>query len=231
MRPVFVTILLVFAGLLASANSVRAQEDSSGDSQDSVQEHADTSERAKLLGRIEAYLNGVETLKADFVQGTPDGETRRGTLSLHRPGRLRFDYTDDTPRLLVSDGEVLTFVDYDLGQVTRWPIDDTPLGLLVEDEIALAGDPRVVSVEHDAGAGHIVLKARDPERPDQGTARIVFEETGSGLQLAGWRVQDGRNTVTVVRLQDMRRDLALAESLWEFEDPRKLPSQRRRRRR
>jgi len=183
-----------------------------------------------LLARIEAYLNGIDSLKARFIQGTPSGETRRGTLSLERPGRLRFDYTDETPRLLVSDGELLTFVDYDVGQVTRWPIDETPLGLLVEEEIALTGDERVLGVERSE-SGRILLKARDPERPDRGTVHIAFEATGSGLELAGWRVVDGRNRATVVRLREIQTNLALADSLWTFEDPRKLPSQRRRRRR
>lgn len=185
-----------------------------------------------LLARIEASLERIDTLSADFVQTTQEGLVRRGTLSLDRPGKLRFEYTDGTPLLLVSDGKILTFVDYDIGQVTRWPIEDTALGLLVEDNIDLAGDKRVAKVESDPASGTAWLTARDPERPQEGTLTLEFEPGADGLTLRGWRIVDSRGALTQVQLHDMRRNLALADdSLWSFEDPRQLPSQRRRRRR
>jgi len=71
--------------------------------------------------------------------------------------------------------------------------------------------------------------AQDPDRPDDGTITLIFERDDSRLRLDGWRVLDGRGAVTRVRLHEMKRNAQLADSLWTFDDPRKLPSQRRRR--
>jgi len=182
-----------------------------------------------LLGEIEQALGRLESLTAEFVQTSPEGTLHRGRLSLERPGRLRFDYTDETPLLLVSDGKVLTFVDYESGQVTRWPIEDTPLGLLVQEEIRLAGDERILDVRAEPDGSRVTLTAQDPDRPDDGTITLIFERDDSRLRLDGWRVLDGRGAVTRVRLHEMKRNAQLADSLWTFDDPRKLPSQRRRR--
>lgn len=220
--------LLVVLVLAAGASSVAAAQAPDESEAGAARESLD----AALLERIEESLARIDTLRADFVQTTPEGQARRGTLSLDRPGKLRFEYTDGTPLLLVSDGNILTFVDYDIGQVTRWPIENTALGLLVEETIDLEGDKRVADVENDPASGTIRLTARDPDRPQAGTLTLEFEREADGLVLRGWQIVDSRSSLTRVQLRDMRRNLALADdSLWSFEDPRQLPSQRRRRRR
>lgn len=184
-----------------------------------------------LLAEVEAYLDGLDTLTAAFTQIDETSETRHGTLSLKRPGRLRFDYTDDTPLLLVSDGDLLTFIDYSVGQVTRWPIEDTVLHILVSDDIDLTQSDAVISAKVEKQTDRVHVVAQDPERPEQGRIIIRFDRTGSGLSLSGWTVIDAQRSLTTIRLDDLRRNVALASDLWMFEDPRTLPSERRRRRR
>jgi len=184
-----------------------------------------------LLKEVEGYLDSLDTLTAAFTQIDETGETRRGTLSLKRPGRLRFDYTDDTPLLLVSDGDLLTFVDYAVGQVTRWPIEDTVLHILVSDDIDLTDSHTIIDARAEAETGRVHVVAQDPDRPEQGRIIIRFDRSGSGLTLSGWTVVDAQRSLTTVRLDDLRRNVALASDLWDFEDPRTLPSERRRRRR
>lgn len=179
--------------------------------------------------RVERYLASLDTLEAHFVQIAPDGSASEGELSLDRPGKLRFEYTDKTPLLLVSDGEILTFIDYSIGQVTRWPIADTVLGLLVREDIDLADAEAIVNTRDTAEGEDIIVTARDPERPEQGLLSLEFAERADGLELTGWQVIDARGDITRVTLLDQRVNVALADGLWSFEDPRKLPSQRRRR--
>ena len=179
--------------------------------------------------RVERYLGALDSLRARFVQVAPDGTASEGELSLDRPGKLRFEFTDGTPLLLVSDGAILTFVDYSIGQVTRWPVEDTVLGLLVREDIDLSAVDAVIN-SRDFGAGEeLVVTARDPDRPEQGLLSLEFADRADGLELTGWQVIDARGQVTRVTLHDQRVNIALADELWSFEDPRKLPSQRRRR--
>ncbi|MGH7189031.1 MAG: LolA family protein, partial [Acetobacteraceae bacterium] len=42
------------------------------------------------LGQIQAYLNGLTSLKAKFLQIAPDGSASQGIAWLERPGRMRF---------------------------------------------------------------------------------------------------------------------------------------------
>ncbi|MBK5910818.1 hypothetical protein CCR85_04840 [Rhodothalassium salexigens] len=182
---------------------------------------------------IEDYLNGIDTLRADFVQIGPDGGMTRGVLKIDRPGRLRFDYDDETPLLLVSDGATLTFIDYEVGQVTRWPIDETPLGLLVRDRIDL-DDPAATGLDlafnPGALAGYWVLEARNPDGDIPGTVDLTFvREAQTGVRLLGWEVVDAQGYVTRVSLSDVTLGQTFADSTWTFDDPRGLPAKRRRR--
>ncbi|RMD90584.1 MAG: outer membrane lipoprotein carrier protein LolA [Alphaproteobacteria bacterium] len=192
---------------------------------------ADTDPAADLA-RIESYLNAIRSLKADFVQRSSDGSTARGRLMLERPGRLRFEYNDGTPLLLVSDGRTLSFIDYSIGQVTRWPIDDTPLALLVRDHIDLAAAGAVINRMPAAdGTRRLVVSVRDPDQPERGLLSLDFADGPQGLALIGWEIVDAQGTVTRVTLTNLRAGVTLAASLWSFDDPRHAPEQRRRRRR
>ena len=84
------------------------------------------------LDRAVAALRGITTMQADFTQTDRNGRTVRGDLTLKRPGRIRFEYEKGVNMLVVSDGKALTLVDYDVNQVQRWPISNSPLGALLD---------------------------------------------------------------------------------------------------
>lgn len=179
-----------------------------------------------LLSRVEDYLNSIQSLEAGFIQRGPDGGVAEGTLSLERPGKLRFDYEDDIPLLLVSDGTTLTFVDYDVKQVTRWPIMDTPLGILVAREIDLSGDMIVSTYQDDGGLLRVTIK--DPKRMDEGYISLIFEQ--NPMVLRAWDAIDAQGLVTRITLVNAEANVDLAKSLFTFKDPRALPFSGRRRR-
>ena len=82
------------------------------------------------LARLKAHLSAVQTMTADFTQTDARGRTETGTLSMKRPGRIRFAYSGGD-LLLVANGKSLTFVDYTVGQKSSWPLSRTPLGPLL----------------------------------------------------------------------------------------------------
>ncbi len=183
------------------------------------------------LARIARYIASIRTLKARFVQQDPDGSRHEGTFLFARPGRLRFAYDDGTPLLLVSDGRRLTFIDYDSGQVTRWPIRDTPLGLLASARSAeeIIRSPAVRGVRPGPLPHLSWLDTADPKHPESGSASFLFASTDKGLSWLGWRIVDARGAVTQVRLFDTITGVEIAESAWRFKDPRVLGKRRRRR--
>ena len=82
-------------------------------------------------------------------------------MQLKRPGKIRFEYGRGANMLLVANGGQLTFLDYEVGQKSSWPLGKTPLGLLLADnpqvakfaKIVPSNDPRVLVVRaRDAGS-------------------------------------------------------------------------------
>ena len=134
-------LLLVPFALLAGAFPALAQVSAAALS---PQDRAD-------VGRIEAYLNSVRSLTARFLQVAPDGGLSRGQAWLVRPGRLRFQYDPPVPFLLVGGHGLLVFHDSQLNQTSNIPLDSTPLGLLLQDNLRLSGEITIVSFQRQPG--------------------------------------------------------------------------------
>ncbi|HCY03341.1 MAG TPA: cell envelope biogenesis protein LolA, partial [Erythrobacter sp.] len=121
------------------------------------------------LDRAVTALRGISTMKADFVQTDRSGQTVRGVMTLKRPGKIRFEYEKGVPMLVVSNGKSMYMVDYEVNQVQRWPISNSPLGALLDPsrdvkrygKLRNTGNPNVLSVE-----------VRDPKKPEYGVITL-----------------------------------------------------------
>ncbi len=152
------------------------------------------------VARIEAYLNGLRTLKARFLQIAPDGAQTTGTAWVQRPGRLRFEYDPPSPILLVAGHGLLVFHDQQLKQTTNLPLGATPLGLLLQDNLQLSGDVTITGMVRDPGQIQITLVRT--ASPGDGTLTLVFADTP--LALRQWWVEDAQQRETRVSLFDVR---------------------------
>ncbi len=177
------------------------------------------SQQSDLTSAITA-LRTISTMRADFVQADPRGNRIKGVLTLKRPGRIRFQYEEGVPMLIVSDGSALTFVDYGVKQVQRWPIKNSPLGALLDPnrdvmqygKLVPSSSSQVVSVE-----------VRDRKHPEYGVITMVFvRKAGApgGLELASWATLDAQNTRTIVTLSNQQYGAAVPDSTFRYNDPR-----------
>lgn len=170
------------------------------------------------LGKVQAHLMAVQSMTANFVQTDARGRSMRGTLQLKRPGRIRFEYGAGD-LLLVADGNRLNFVDYQVGQKSTWPLNKTPLGVLLAANPNLKSRARIVASEDPRV---LVVRARDPAQ--FGTLVLAFLREPSapgGLKLYGWTAVDAQNKKTTVRLTDQRYNVAVPESAFSFREPAK----------
>ncbi|MEQ1639836.1 MAG: outer membrane lipoprotein carrier protein LolA [Novosphingobium sp.] len=167
-----------------------------------------------------AALRSISTMRANFVQTDRNGKQLGGTMTLKRPGKIRFQYQKGVPFLIVADGSALTFIDYQVRQVQRWPIGSTPLGAIIDPrrDVARFGklqpvsSPNIVSVE-----------VRDRGHPEYGIITLVFVRKASapgGLELASWAALDSQNTLTRVDLSNHQYGLAVSDGTFRFNDPR-----------
>ena len=66
----------------------------------------------KVASAVDARYNSLQSFKADFVETyNGNGVSRResGTLSLKRPGKMRWDYQQPSRKLFLSDGKTAVF--------------------------------------------------------------------------------------------------------------------------
>ncbi len=171
------------------------------------------------IGRIEAYLNGLHTLKARFLQLAPDGATTEGTTWLDRPGRMRFQYDKPSPLLLVAGHGLFVFYDRELHQTTNIPLDATPLGLLLRDHLTLSGDVTVTGIARLPGQLQVTLVRT--ASPGDGSLTLVFAD--QPLALRQWAVLDGQRQETRVTLFDVQEGGSFDPDMFTFIDPKVLP--------
>jgi outer membrane lipoprotein-sorting protein len=170
------------------------------------------------LAQVQAHLRAVQTMTAGFAQTDGRGRTLGGTLTIKRPGRIRFDYGRSANILVVGDGRALTFIDYEVGQRQRWPINDSPLSVLLDPSQDLARFARVV--QNDAQV--LMIEAHDPRRREFGTITVGFAKSPGapgGLILQGWNTRDAQNNVTTVRLSNQRFNIPVADSAFAYRNP------------
>lgn len=173
--------------------------------------------RDEILSKIEDRLNYARSLKAEFVQRGPQGHVEEGLLYLERPGKIRFQYNENNPILVVSNGDMLSFVDYEIKQVSRWPIDKTPLGILVDDNINLR-DKDLEIPDIIRFAGLVKVSIIQPDQKDQGYITLTFEE--STMELKAWEVIDVQGYTTRVAIINPEYNVAIDDEVFTFEDPR-----------
>jgi outer membrane lipoprotein-sorting protein len=148
------------------------------------------------LQRVEAYLNGIRTLKAHFLQVAPDGGISEGTVWLERPGRMRFQYDRPSPLLLVAGHGLVVFRDSALNQTTNIPVGRTPLGILLAEHIVVTGEVTVTGIQRQPG--QIQLTLVRTASPSEGSLTLVFAD--SPLTLRQWTIFDAQRQETRVSL-------------------------------
>ncbi|WP_298692944.1 outer membrane lipoprotein carrier protein LolA [uncultured Sphingomonas sp.] len=172
------------------------------------------------LASVQAHLRGVQTMTADFTQTDRNGRTLSGTLQLKKPGKVRFQYEKGVPLLVVGDGKALTMIDYSVKQVSRWPIGNTPLSLIVNPNMDIG---RIARTVPSGSPDLILVAAQDPKHREYGSITVAFRRQGGapgGLMLDGWTVLDAQNNRTTVRLTDQKFNGAIDESAFRWTDPR-----------
>lgn len=172
------------------------------------------------LSEVGAHMRAARTMTAEFTQTSASGQVLKGKLILARPGKVRFQYEPGVPLLVVSNGSMLSMIDYEVDQVSRWPIRSTPLAVFLDPDKELE---RYATVLPQRDARSVEVMARDPKHPEYGTLTMVFDRDPAapgGLSLSSWRVLDAQGNLTRVNLSNVRFNVPVADYNFGFRDPR-----------
>ena len=166
------------------------------------------------LDRVSAYLNSIRTMKGGFVQIDPNGDVDQGNFDISKPGRMRFEYKPPAPTLIVSDGKTVAVANTQLKTIDSYPLDQTPLDLILGDSIDLAGSHEIVGVARQQDS--FIVKARSRGGRAQGNITLTFSEPE--LELRQWTVIDNQGLSTTVALRNVQTGIDIPASLFVLPD-------------
>ena len=175
---------------------------------------------ADSIHAISAHLRAMTTMTANFTQSDRSGQLLPGKLILKQPGRIRFQYGKDANLLIVGDGKALTMIDYDVNQVQRWPIKNSPLSALLNPSQDLSKYGKIIPTRNP---NVLSVEVTDPKRPEYGVITMIFTKVPgapAGLRLDGWVSLDSKNNRTSIRLSNQKFGASIANSAFNWTDPR-----------
>jgi outer membrane lipoprotein-sorting protein len=182
LRVAALSVTLAFATPASAAKSVDLTPDQSA----AVQEVAD-------------YIQGFRTLQGEFTQVSSKGNVSKGLFVIAKPGKMRFEYAPPNPFIIVSDGTWVTIKNRAKDRAEEYPLSQTPLRLVLDDDINLLEEANILAVETKDGLTTITLQDRKKTVPGQ--LIIVYDEARKALQQ--WVVVDGQGRRTTVSLENI----------------------------
>jgi outer membrane lipoprotein-sorting protein len=207
-RRTLIRFAAVLALPLAALPLVRAEAQLPSAPPRSAQDQAD-------IAAVEAYLNGIHTMQARFLQVDANGNSIGGNVWMQRPGRMRFEYDPPDRMLLVAGHGLLVYYDPAVRQTSNLFLSSTPLGLLLQDNLRLSGSVTVTGIARATGQLQVTL-VRTP-RPNDGTITLIFAT--DPLTLRSWIIRDAQGRHTQISLYDVKYGGTFPQSMFTFVGP------------
>ena len=164
------------------------------------------------LNEISRYLNGLKTAQAEFTQVNGDGSISTGTVFIHRPNRVRFEYKGDKTLVLASAGQVAVFDGKSRSGPQQYPLSKTPLKLLLEDRIDLSK----ASID-DVKADEDIVTVKMSDASVFGNARISMVFDAASSELRQWTITDAQGKDTTVMIFNVKEGVPLKDSAFAID--------------
>ena len=172
-----------------------------------------TTQEAVRLKQAAEYLNSVKTMRARFAQSSSTGNYAEGTVYMRRPGRMRIEYDPPAQVLVVANGSYVVYEDGELQQVSYIGLNDTPLGLLLRENVEFT-DPEITLTGMRTSADMMEIDLVQTKDPGQGTLTLIFAT--NPFELRQWRVRDAQGVEVSVTLLTPRFGVDLDSSLFKY---------------
>ena len=171
-------------------------------------------QRTSLLKEIATSMESVKTASGRFDQLSPDFSSASGSFAISRPGKVRFDYDDPSPLLIVANGTTVAMQDSELETTDRVPLGSTPLSVLLDDDLDFESEAEIVDVTQQGD--EVAVTLRDPDGEMDGTLTLLF--SGPQHDLVGWRTMDSAGNLTEVALHDVETGKKINPRLFIVKD-------------
>jgi len=208
-------ILLALALTLAMATPVMAIEVPAKTASSPAPAKLSEAEKGDI-SRIEAYLNDLKSVGANFLQINESGAVRHGAISIKRPGKMRVVYDEPDKDFIVADGSFVNIWDNEMGQQTSIPVGSSIAEFILRENVKLSGDVVITRIVHFPAKLEISLVSA--KEPQEGELTLIFED--NPLKLRQWRVLDAQGHTTGVNLENAREGIEFPENTFVFVSPK-----------
>jgi len=144
------------------------------------------------------------------MQIGPEGGTDQGTLYIQKPGQIRFEYNPPSALLIVATNGRVYVKNSRLNTRDTYDLSDTPLGLLLNQNVDLKANRAVMGVSDQNGM--VTVQARTSTNRNNSNITMMF--SSPVLELRQWTVRDNQGGNTTVALQSPEAGAAIDPALF-----------------
>jgi len=179
-----------------------------------------------IVDAIQKQYDATHTFQARFVQKSylrilDQSQHAQGTVSIKKPGKMRWEYNAPDRQILVSNDQALWLYLPDEQQVTKMKVQsiyssNTP-ALFLAGRGQLTESFTIKKVTEIDGVYIVELIPRDKA---QNLTKMVLLADKKNFQIIGSRVYDNLGNKTEMIFSDIRRNPALDDATFQFEVPK-----------
>ena len=179
----------------------------------------------EALDAVQSNYEKILTFEAEFAQKSyvkmmDETQHAKGTVSIKKPGRMKWIYGAPDTQVLISNGKTLWHYVADEEQVTKIPIEsiyssNTP-ALFLAGQGNLIQTFNVESVSLETNPISITLT---PKKDDQALTRLQLFANNKNYQITGSTVYDKLGNKTEIHFSKIKTNRAIPEKTFQFQAP------------
>lgn len=152
------------------------------------------------LKEIENYLNNIQFLSSDFIQTSPEGDINYGKFYLSRPGKMRIEYDDEIPILIIVNNNILSYIDLELEETSNFSTGSTPASFLTRKNISFSAKDIEFLDFNDDGKQYII-SLQKKNRKEAGIFYLIFNK--NPISFIKMRVKNDLDQITDIAFDEL----------------------------
>jgi len=169
--------------------------------------------QAVALKAINGYFNAIGDLRGRFLQTDAEQQQQKGEFFIKRPGKFRFVYGAPSKLVILSDGDTLSFEDYDLKKADRYPVESSPFRILLGKDVSVERDANIKELSATDDLITVTLQDKAPD--SQGQIQLFFVKNADQIELKEWVITGPQGDNTRVEVANIERGKPVDASYFE----------------
>ena len=162
---------------------------------------AEASIKVKIIDKF----NKTQNLKFNFIQ-TIDGKDQRGSCVIEFPKKIFCEYDSIHEKILVANGNSLVIKIKKKGQYYRYPLDRTPLNILLNKEYLISKIDKIEGSLIDEKYYLFTINKNNNK------LNIFFDK--ESFKLIGWQSEDVYQNLSITFIYNVIENIYIDEKIF-----------------